>query len=303
VIPLFAQAPVPNFWAAPHNSGELFTKLAIALLLGIGLIFGLMSAPTRLRRPIVAAVTFLAGLYWVALYLWPIPIDRDPGELPRNAVEGVGFWLQDANGVVVSFTQILTAFLFGLGIFSLLRVHLMRISRRHTDWGFSIVLLVSMVAMVLFGYWDYSTRRGEGGAILDNPANWGLANFGRDFLFEGLLQQMDAAMFSIIAFYILSAAYRAFRVRSVEATILLSTALLVMLSLMGAVAFVWDESVKGIANGNPFLLNFQLTEISAWIRNTFQTASLRGIAFGVGIGALAMGLRLWLSLERTGGNG
>ena len=275
----------------------------IALALGIAMIFGLMAAPSRLRRPIVAAVTFLAGLYWVALYFWPVPLDRDPGEMPRNVVEGVGFWLEDANGVIVSFTQILTAFLLGLGIFSLLRVHLTRISRRQTDWGFSIVLLASMIIMVIFGYADWMQRLGERGSILDNPANWGLMNFGRDFLFEGLLQQMDAAMFSIIAFYILSAAYRAFRIRSIEATILLSTALLVMLSLMGAVAFVWDESVKGIANGNPFLLNFQLSEISAWIRNTFQTASLRGIAFGVGIGALAMGVRLWLSLERTGGNG
>jgi hypothetical protein len=38
-----------------------------------------------------------------------------------------------------------------------------------------------------------------------------------------------------------------------------------------------------------------------WLRNTFQVPSIRGIDFGVGIGALAMGLRLWLSLERTGG--
>jgi hypothetical protein len=48
------------------------------------------------------------------------------------------------------------------------------------------------------------------------------------------------------------------------------------------------------------LFNFTLTEIAKWIKDTFQTSSLRGIDFGVGIGALAMGLRLWLSLERQG---
>jgi hypothetical protein len=113
---------------------------------------------------------------------------------------------------------------------------------------------------------------------------------------------MDAAMFSVIAFYILSAAYRAFRVRSVEATILLGTALIVILSLMGAVSGLWDDAVKSAANGNTFILNFQLTVVADWIRNTFQTSSLRGISFGVGIGLLAMGLRIWLSLERTGGS-
>jgi hypothetical protein len=39
-------------------------------------------------------------------------------------------------------------------------------------------------------------------------------------LFDGGLKSLEASMFSIIAFYIVSAAYRAFRVRSVEATIL-----------------------------------------------------------------------------------
>jgi hypothetical protein len=155
--------------------------------------------------------------------------------------------------------------------------------------------------MIVFGYWDYNQRQGEAGALLDNPANWTFVQYSRDFLFQGFLQEMDAAMFSIIAFYILSAAYRAFRLRSVEATILLAAALLVLISLMGAVSSAWDTQVRNVANGNPFLLNFQLSEISMWIRNTFQTSSIRGIQFGVGVGALAMGLRIWLGLERTGG--
>lgn len=298
---LIAQA-APGFWFGAPGSGDLTTKVVVGLIVGLAVMIGLMYAPVRARRPIVAAVTFLAGLYWVMLYIWPAPIDRDPGELPQGPVEAVGFWLQDSNDTIVSFTQILTAFLIGLGVFSLLRVHLRRIKGFQKDWIFSVILLVSMVVMIVFGYWDWGTRLGERGSLLDNPANWAFPNYARDFLFEGLLQQMDAAMFSIIAFYILSAAYRAFRVRSVEATILLSTALLVVLSLMGAVAFAWDTTVQNVANGNQLILNLQLSEISQWIRNTFQTSSIRAITFGVGIGALAMGLRLWLSLERTGGS-
>lgn len=297
---LFAQAAGTNspFWSGAHGSAELWIKILLALLLGIGLIFALMKAPPRVRPIVVAAVTFLAGLYYVLLRFWPEPINRDPGELPLNAVEGVGFWLQDAGSTVTDFAQVLTSFLFGLGVYSLLRIHLRRFAKFQKDWIFSLALLLSMVLMIFFGYADYVAKRGPRGPELDDPANWGWVNYGRDFLFDGLLQQMDAAMFSLIAFFILSAAYRAFRIRSVEATILLGTALLVMLSLMGVVAYAWDGMVTRMADGNPLVENLKLTEISGWLRNTFQTASLRGIAFGVGIGALAMGLRLWLSLER-----
>jgi hypothetical protein len=296
---LLAQA---NFWLEPAGSPALYTKLIFALLVGFGVIGLLMVAPPAARRPVVAFATFLAGLYWVMLYLWPVPIAREPGQLPRDGVESVGFFLKDINSDVVSFTVILTSFMLGLGIYSLMRIHVGRIRRHHEDAFFSWVLIVSLLLMVGFGYADWSSRLGERSALLELRDNWGFVNYARDFLFEGLLQQMDAAMFSIIAFFIMSAAYRAFRVRSVEATILLATALIVILSLMGAVAFEWDEGVARMANGNPLLLNLQLTEISQWLRNTFQTSSLRGIAFGVGIGALAMGLRIWLSLERTGGS-
>jgi hypothetical protein len=273
----------------------------MGLLIGVGLIFGLTTVPARLRAPIVGAVTFLAGLYFVMLRFWPEPVDYEKGVLPRNAVEGVGFWLNDAGGVINDSTQVISSFLLGLGIYSLLRVHVRRFAKFQKDWGFSFTLLASMVLMIGFGYADYNSKQGGRGVLLDDPANWTVVNYGRDFLFDGLLQQMDAAMFSLIAFYILSAAYRAFRIRSVEATILLGTALLVMLSLMGVVVYLWDSAVTsmvGEPGQNPLLDNLRLSEISRWLRSTFQTSSLRGIAFGVGIGALAMGLRLWLSLER-----
>jgi len=301
---LLAQATDTSIWTDPNGSTMLFLKILLVLLFGGVLIFALMNAPTQARRPVVAISTFLAGLFYVLFYIWPVPIDRKPGDLPDGPVEGVGFWLKDAFGIVTSFTNILTAFLIGLGIYSLLSIHLKRLFRMQKDWFFSLVLLISMGSMILFGFWDWKMHLGPDGSMLENQANWTFVNYARDFLFEGFLQQMDAAMFSIIAFYILSAAYRAFRIRSIEATIMLATALLVVLSLMGAVSFMWDGFVKGMAgpDGNGFIANFQLTEVARWIKGTFQTSSIRGIQFGIGIGALAMGLRLWLSLEKTGGS-
>jgi len=47
--------------------------------------------------------------------------------------------------------------------------------------------------------------------------------------FRGFLTSLNATMFSLIAFYIVSAAYRAFRVRSVEAGVMMITAAIIML--------------------------------------------------------------------------
>ena len=163
-----------------------------------------------------------------------------------------------------------------------------------------------MITMIIFGYWDYFIRQSDAelAVLIDNGQSWAFPNYMRDLLFDGLLQQLDAAMFSIIAFYILSAAYRAFRVRSVEATILLSAALLVMLSLMGLVESGWNSLVDSMTGGNPahFLTNLRLTELAGWLRDTVQTSGLRAIEFGIGVGTLAIGLRIWLSLERSAVN-
>jgi len=75
-----------------------------------------------------------------------------------------------------------------------------------------------------------------------------------------------------------------------------------MLNLMGALTFVWGNAIDGLAaqTGNTFLLNFKLTEMANWLRSNMQIPAIRAIDFGVGLGALAMGLRLWLGLERGG---
>ncbi|RYG26844.1 hypothetical protein EON82_01775 [bacterium] len=292
------QVAEPSFWSAPNGSTELWTKIVVSLVLGILLIFALMAAPVPARRPIVVGVTFLAGLYYVLSWLWPNPIAREDGDIPRNAAEGFSFWLADAQDVVTQFSNIISAFLIGLGLFSLLRIHIRRLLRAQKDWGYSLVLLVSMVTMVVFGYWDWIQRQSPEGANMASGVGWGFPQYAYDLLFDGLLQQMEAAMFSVVAFYILSAAYRAFRARSAEATILLVTALVVMVSLMGIVTFLWDKSAIVSSLGD----NAKLTTIAGWITAYLQTPAIRGIDFGVGVGLMAMGLRIWLSLEKTGGN-
>ena len=294
-----------SFWNAPNQSPELLSKLALALLVSVGVAVSLFFLPAQLRKWVVRAVTFGSGLFYVLFWLFPAPIDRHPTDAPRNVVEKFSFWVSDAQPVVASLTNVLAGFMIGLGIYSLLRVHVGRIAKQQKDWFFSAVLVVSMFTMTIFGYWDWIMKQNPANFGLADEKNWHFANYGRDLLFDGLLQNMDAGMFSVVAFYIMSAAYRAFRARSVEATILLLTALLVILSLMGVLELMWGGVIDKISPSNPaghsFVQSFKLSSMASWLRGAIQTPAIRGIDFGVGIGLLAMGLRLWLSLEKTGG--
>jgi len=297
-----------SLWNGENGSTGLWIKIILALLVTSGGVFALARAPAQVRKPVIVAVTFLSGLYYVLFWLFPQPINRStPSDAPRNMLEAASFWISDAQNIVANISNIIAGFLIGLGIYSLLRIHLRKIVKKQTDWGFSAVLVVSLVAMTLFGYWDWANRQSPaGGTIPFVPSSaWGFQQYARDLLFDGLLQQMDAGMFSVVAFYIMSAAYRAFRARSIEATILLITALIVMLSFMGVIQKPWDDFVAGtLAGGNKdsVLNGLKLSDTYTWIRGSIQTPAIRGIDFGVGVGLLAMGLRIWLSLEKTGGN-
>lgn len=307
-LSLFADLDPHTLWNAPNNSAEMIAKCVIVLILGVILFAACFYAPTHLRRYLVFGFTFISGLFYVAFFYYPQPIAKGPADAPRNVFEGISFWLTDAQPVVATMSNTIAAFLLGLGVYSLLRVHVSRIARQTRDWQFSVVLIVSMALMAVFGYWNFHDTfgpRGPAMAIGPTSGSWHFQQYAYDVLFNGLLQQMDAGMFSLVAFYILSAAYRAFRARSVEATILLVSALILIFSVMGAVVYKWDTAVTDHLaghNASSWWNNLKLSEMAQWLKTTVQTPSIRGIDFGVGIGLLAMGLRIWLNLDKVGGS-
>lgn len=100
-------------------------------------------------------------------------------------------------------------------------------------------------------------------------------------LFEGLFTALGSAMFSLLGFYIASAAYRAFRIQSMESILMMLAALIVML---GQIPFgIW------IYEGFPELRNWLLLIPSA--------AAFRAIRIGAAIAGLIIAFRMWLSIE------
>lgn len=179
---------------------------------------------------------------------------------------------------VLSWVTIVGGFSLLLGVVSLVRVNYSAVKRKSEDWIFKLATLISVFVMAV-------------PAIL--PKNMS-SLFGRDVgsIYDWLFNYVDApmmsTMFAMLAFYIASAAFRAFRARNAEATLLLVMATLVMLWRvpMGEIA------LKSIHANLPDLIN-------TYIMNGANLAVQRGIIIGAALGAAAMSLRIMLGIERT----
>ncbi|MFW6438160.1 MAG: hypothetical protein ACOCZ7_04015, partial [Armatimonadota bacterium] len=175
----------------------------------------------------------------------------------------VQFFVPHEVGVTVytellNWGRIVAAFALVLGIQSLLRTHVEKIRRQRRDWPYSVVAIVSFVVMVVVGL-------GFGHDI----------GTGFDWIFRHVQVPLDATMFALLAFFIASAAFRTFRARSTEATLLLVAAIVVMLGRVpGSLLVVFGESGPGM------WLHANMPDVSEWIMNFPTVAGKRGIIFG-----------------------
>ncbi len=101
-----------------------------------------------------------------------------------------------------------------------------------------------------------------------------------DYLFQTVMVPMSSTMFSLLAFFIASAAYRAFRARTPEATMLLVAAFLVMLGQ--------------VPIGNIWII----PQIKDFIMEVINTAGQRAIMIGAALGVVSVSLRILLGIER-----
>lgn len=172
-----------------------------------------------------------------------------------------------------------------LGIESLLRHHLTKIRRQVPGWAYSAVTLAAMLVMATLGF------------------GWGTSpNTPFDNMFLYVFVPLNATMFSILAFYIASAAFRAFRARTVEATLLLAAAVIVMLGRVPIGAAI-DTVVHGLVDiVTPDRLGIRLPTlpgIADWIMSYPNMAAKRAIMIGVGLGVISTCVKIILGIERT----
>lgn len=201
-----------------------------------------------MKRTIPLLIVIILGFLFVAHVFIPHKISQDFFD-----------WF-------LKWTKVIGPFAVILGVMSLVRVHTTKIKRKAPNWGFSMVTLGALTITTAVGFlWGIQ----EG-----TPFMWIFRNFN---------VPLGATMFSLLAFYIASAAYKAFRARSVEATVLLIAAIIVMLGRVsiGQAITHW------------------IPDATEWILNVPNLAAKRGITLGVGLGMVATSLKIMLGIERT----
>lgn len=186
---------------------------------------------------------------------------------------------------------IISGFAILLGQMSLFKVNIIKIRFKKRDWQFYVITLLSFIFMVALGFlWGTGNSAGILGHGESISAAMGYKPF--DYLFHNVYQHLQATMFSLLAFFIASAAYRAFIGRTVESNLLLAAAVLVMLgnTTFGVLLTGWlPDSLK-------FL---HLPNVSEFIMTFPTTAGQRAIMIGAGLGIIGSSLRIILGIERS----
>ncbi len=173
---------------------------------------------------------------------------------------------QVAFNTMIEWDLIIYVFASVIAIDSLVRHHVLKINRKSKGWGYSLVYLGAALFMILAAAFS-GTR--EDSFYMQ--------------VFKFALAPMQATMFAILAFYMASASYRAFRAKSTEATMLLISAFIVMLGLIPQGAAIWSG----------------LPKVSEWLLVVPNMAAKRGITFGIGLGITATSLKIILGIERN----
>ncbi|KPK72564.1 hypothetical protein AMJ87_04385 [candidate division WOR_3 bacterium SM23_60] len=219
-----------------------------------------------MQRTFPLVLVFVFGILGILPFIIPHPVVQNTNDFLLNV-----------------FLKILLAFALVLGLGSLLKVHMDKIKRKRENWQYSWVLIGTFIVTSIIGLFGGV----DGSGIL--PTHIGSFSFDIWTIYNNVEVPLGATMFALLAFFMASAAYRAFRARSFEATLLLISAFIVMIGVLPL--------------GNrisPYIPSF-----AQWIMDVPNVAGQRGIQFGVALGAMATALKIILGIERSwlGGGG
>jgi hypothetical protein len=159
--------------------------------------------------------------------------------------------------LLLDYAVIIAAFALILGVVHLVRVHARRIRERGNGWQYSLFLLVVTLFFSVVGLIE-----GANGTI----TQWSVTT---------LLLPLQAAFFSLLAFFLVSVLYRTARLRSLESFLLVATALIVVVAgtPLGATFTPW------------------LVTLKLWLMDSIATAGARAVLLGIGLGTLVTAFR------------
>lgn len=214
-----------------------------------------------MRREVPLIITFVVGVLVLLSYII------------SGAIPGTEMTFQDVTSRYLNpWNMVIMAFAVGLASANLFRIHVGYVTRKRAGYYNSVALLISMMTFLVVKSFN---------TLMTNSPSAGLQAFELK-IFNHILTPLGGASFALLAFYLASASYRAFRARSWEAATLLVGAILVMLGAAPIGALIWG----------------QFPVIQKWLMDVPNVTGQRAIIMGAAIGGFATSLRLLLGIDR-----
>jgi len=212
-----------------------------------------------MRREVPLIITAVTGFIFIIQFFVPHP--------PFNRTQDI---FNDWVNIIIGFAIV-------LGVLNLMRVNLNKMSQKSKGWPFALVTILGLVVYTIVGL------AFSGGRSFQNP--------GTSFywVYINVFYPLNSTMFALLAFFVASASYRAFRARNKEATLLLIAATILMLGRVPLGEYLSSWMPEG----------YRLSSLSDWIMDFPQTAGQRAIMMGIALGIISTSLRIILGIERT----
>jgi len=220
------------------------------------------------KRSIPLILAFVFGILYV--FEWYIDI--------RVGTFSLSSYLEST---MLDYFNAMGAMAIGIGAINVYRIHYRNVSRKRLYWQYSLVVLVMLPFMAIISVLGGRYALDPKGAIVpkwiyDNTSViW-------NYFYWCVSSVASSMMFALLGFFIISAGYRAFRARNVDAAILLISGFIVLM---------------GNAPINSALFPF-FDPIRAWIMDYWNTSAMRAVTLCTAIGAMAYGVRVIFAYER-----
>jgi hypothetical protein len=192
-------------------------------------------------------------------------------------------WSEDAT----VWFDILAAIAFILGGGNLLKIHLMKVSQQRAGWGFSAITVIAFLITLTCGLF----KIGVAPSAQYPKYAWAGDYIGGAFgvIYEYAFKPLTATMFSMLAFFVASAAFRAFRAKNAEAILLLGTAFIILLGR----TYAGDYLTSWLPD------QWNLRHVSTLIMDVFNAAGTRAIMIGIALGIVSTSLKVILGIDRS----
>lgn len=179
--------------------------------------------------------------------------------------------------LIIAWVAVLTGLAVLIGIVSVTASHIRRIGSRGADWPYSVILVLGMLMTILSG-----TVVGlvPGGQVVMFPTS--LVEQPLRDLFEAFYQPLAASFLALLAFFSLSAMFRALQRRIAEALVVTVVAGLVL----ALAALPVSDTTALLGSG------------MTWVTDYLVLAGARGLLIGAALGAIVAGVRVLLGFDQ-----